>query len=40
MQSFVKLDKPAGHPGRGEGQAVGSENESGVFRRQLDWHQV
>lgn len=32
IQSSVKLDKPADHPGRNEGQATGTEHESGVFR--------
>lgn len=36
-QHFVKLDKPVGYPGRDAGQAVGTKNASGVFRRQLDW---
>lgn len=40
MQSFVKLDKPVGHPGRDEGEAIGTENGSGVFRRQRGWHQA
>lgn len=40
IQSFVKLDKPVGHPGRDESEAIGTENGSGVFRRRLGWHQV
>lgn len=37
IQRFVKLDKPVGHLGRDAGQAVGTENASGVFRGQLVW---
>lgn len=37
IQRSVQLDKPVGPLGRDAGQAGGTENASGVFRRLLVW---